>query len=221
MCLTTQAGSSRNQHRTPCFFNSVVGLPYYVRHALTQPPDRTTPIGQQINAYLTSQSALPDQAIHLLFSANRWEAQPAIAALLASGTSVLADRYYHSGIVYSAAKGNPELGLRWARAPEAGLPRPDLVVFLDLDEREAARRGGFGDEKYEVPEMQRRVRDLFHGLGAGRVGDVRLAQEAEDLRIVDASPSVEEVAEEIWKAVRPRVEAVERGEVGREVRKVV
>jgi dTMP kinase len=36
--------------------------------------DRTTPIGQMINSYLSSQSETEDHVIHLLFSANRWEA---------------------------------------------------------------------------------------------------------------------------------------------------
>ena len=35
--------------------------------------DRTTAIGQMIDAYLRSTSELDDHAIHLLFSANRWE----------------------------------------------------------------------------------------------------------------------------------------------------
>lgn len=36
-------------------------------------PDRTTVIGQMISAYLANESELDDRAIHLLFSANRWE----------------------------------------------------------------------------------------------------------------------------------------------------
>lgn len=36
-------------------------------------PDRTTEIGKIINAYLSKTVELPDEAIHLLFSANRWE----------------------------------------------------------------------------------------------------------------------------------------------------
>lgn len=35
--------------------------------------DRTTTIGAMINTYLQSQTELDDRAIHLLFSANRWE----------------------------------------------------------------------------------------------------------------------------------------------------
>ncbi|KAL8287942.1 hypothetical protein RB601_004383 [Gaeumannomyces tritici] len=199
-------------------------------------PDRTTPIGEMIDGYLKSQVDMDDHVIHLLFSANRWEAVKTITSLLASGTTVVCDRYYHSGIVYSAAKGNPALTLPWARAPEVGLPRPDLVLFLDLDEGQARARGGWGGEAYERAGMQRRVRELFWGLSMGRVelsgegaspqtvaavvSELRFRQEEEDLHVVDASPSVEDVAEEIWKVVRPRVEAVERGEVGRTVRKV-
>lgn len=36
-------------------------------------PERTTAIGSMINAYLTRQSDINDHAVHLLFSANRWE----------------------------------------------------------------------------------------------------------------------------------------------------
>jgi dTMP kinase len=35
--------------------------------------DRTTAIGKMIDSYLQSKSELDDRAIHLLFSANRWE----------------------------------------------------------------------------------------------------------------------------------------------------
>ena len=34
---------------------------------------RETPIGQSIDSYLRNSLDLSDQAIHLLFSANRWE----------------------------------------------------------------------------------------------------------------------------------------------------
>lgn len=114
-----------------------------------------------------------------------------------------------------------------------------MVLFLDLEEAAARERGGWGGEVYEKAEMQRRVRDLFWGISLGTIGKEAQAaaggegggvppageagafrQEEEDLVLVDASPSVEEVAEEIWNKVLPRVEAVDRGEVGRTVRKV-
>jgi len=36
-------------------------------------PNRTTNIGKLINSYLSKEIELEDHAVHLLFSANRWE----------------------------------------------------------------------------------------------------------------------------------------------------
>jgi len=67
-------------------------------------PDRTTSIGQLINTYLKGETKLDDHAIHLLFSANRWELVDDITKTLNSGTSIIIDRYAFSGVAYSAAK---------------------------------------------------------------------------------------------------------------------
>ena len=192
---------------------------------------------------------------------------------------MICDRFYHSGIVYSAAKQNPSLSLSWAKAPEVGLPRPDVVLFLDLYEEVARRRGGWGGEVYEKGEMQRRVRELFWGLSMGDLGSAvsknnshngnvglsagnpnvpgimpktprtplksgrrdsggggvgvggvgpghyggengEFRQEEEDIQIVDADLGVEKLSEKVWETVLPRLEAVERGEVGHTVRVV-
>jgi dTMP kinase len=129
-----------------------------------------------------------------------------------------------------------------------GLPRPDLVLFLDLEEAVARERGGWGGEVYEKGEMQRRVRELFWGLSMGDLGSAvsnkgkgangrdrrnsgangmgpegekgQFRQEEEDLLIVDADTGVEELAEKVWEHVLPRIEAVEKGEVGETIRSV-
>ncbi|KAF2025502.1 P-loop containing nucleoside triphosphate hydrolase protein, partial [Setomelanomma holmii] len=117
-----------------------------VRH-VRFPADRTTPIGQMINSYLSGATESEDHVIHLLFSANRWEAAPSIKASLAAGRTVVIDRYYYSGCVYSAAKQDPSMSLEWCRQPDVGLPRPDLCIFLDISAEDAAKRGGYGSEK--------------------------------------------------------------------------
>ncbi|XP_037794121.1 uncharacterized protein LOC119589594 [Penaeus monodon] len=43
---------------------------------------------------------LEDHAIHLLFSANRWELLPKILSELKSGTSIIVDRYAFSGVAF-------------------------------------------------------------------------------------------------------------------------
>lgn len=144
-----------------------------------------------IDSYLKSTSQLDDHAIHLLFSANRWELSTKILDDVRDGTTVILDRYVYSGVVFSAAKG---LGYEYCRSPDTGLPRPDAVIFLDLSAADAAKRGGFGQERYEVPKIQKRVRELF-GL---MMEDIR---DDGDWKVVNAGKSVEEVHEEIWGLV--------------------
>nr|POE87589.1 isoform 2 of thymidylate kinase [Quercus suber] len=163
-------------------------------------PDRTTPIGLMINNYLSGQSQQEDHVIHLLFSANRWERAQTIEDLISTGTTVVVDRYYYSGCVYSAAKQNPTLDLAWCRQADVGLPRPDLCLFLDIAAEEAARRGGFGAERYEKQEMQDRVRDLFATLRTHQ-------DEAEDIRIIDAGRSVEQVEQSVQEVVHAMTDA--------------
>lgn len=74
------------------------------------------------------------------------------------------DRYSYSGAVYSAAKNNPDLSLDWAWNPEVGLPKPDLLIYLDIPLEEAAKRGGYGQERYENAQLQSRAQVLFRQL---------------------------------------------------------
>lgn len=68
-------------------------------------PDRTTHTGKLISQYLSdSNCKLNDFAIHLLFTANRWENVDKMKKLIAEGTTLIVDRYSYSGIAFSAAK---------------------------------------------------------------------------------------------------------------------
>ncbi len=68
-------------------------------------PDRSTPIGQQINSFLQNEVDYEKELIHLLFSINRWELNKTIRQRLSEGVDVLLDRYAFSGIAYSHAHG--------------------------------------------------------------------------------------------------------------------
>ncbi|GAB7364268.1 hypothetical protein MBLNU230_g4816t1 [Neophaeotheca triangularis] len=163
-------------------------------------PDRSTPIGQQINSYLTYASQLPDQAIHLLFSANRWEHAAGIRQAIERGETVVLDRYCYSGVVYSAAKGVEGLGVEWCWRPEVGLPEPDVVVFMKAGEGVAEAREGFGGERYEVRGLQGRVGQLFGTVLEGVKG----------VRVVEAEGSLEEVEERVRGVAEGVMRDVER-----------
>ena len=159
-------------------------------------PDRTTGTGRLIDAYLHRTSDLDDRAIHLLFSANRWEAVASLEAKLAAGTTVICDRYAFSGVAFSAAKGLP---LPWCRAPDVGLPAPDLTLFLDLAPEVAAARAGYGDERYEKEALQACVRMMFKDFGSDTRGWVT----------IDAGQDRETVAREILEHVEPLVQGID------------
>lgn len=130
-------------------------------------PNRSTAIGQIINQYLKKEIELSDEAVHLLFSSNRWEAEENIKKLLNSGTSIIIDRYAFSGIAFSSAKssllesngGDLDRTLHWCKQPDIGLPKPDLTFYLtlnsSLDKSEILKnRGDFGAERYEKTDFQ-------------------------------------------------------------------
>ena len=126
------------------------------------PPRATTngTVGGLIDNYLQSSVQTDDRAIHLLFSANRWEAAPSLAQTLAEGKTIVCDRYAYSGVAFSSAKTKEDrktggdgaasgggsaaedLSIDWCKGPDVGLPAPDCVLFLDLSQDEAEKRGG-------------------------------------------------------------------------------
>lgn len=144
-------------------------------------PDRTTLIGRLIDEYLKKKHDMDDHAIHLLFSANRWEAAEKIKHALAAGAVVVVDRYSYSGIAYSVAKNKPGLSLDWCKQPEIGLPEPDLVVFLKLPPHAAATRLSFGSERYDKIDFQRKVIDNLDKLRGSNWVDFDASRGVEEL----------------------------------------
>ncbi|KAK9463297.1 thymidylate kinase-domain-containing protein [Lipomyces oligophaga] len=162
-------------------------------------PDRSTETGQVINAYLGSITTFPDQSIHLLFSANRWELQNSIISSIESGQTVILDRYVPSGISYSLAKNVPGMSLDWCLSPDRGLPRPDLTIFLDIDPQlaKSSLREDFGKERYEVSEFQTTVRSHFKVLLGN--GVTKGCLDMGRVVMIDATKSIEQIESEIWE----------------------
>jgi dTMP kinase len=97
------------------------------------------------------------------------------------------------------------MSLEWCRKPEVGLPRPDLCLFLDISAEDAAKRGGYGTEKYEKKEVQDRVRELFETM--------MQKKEGEDFVRIDAGKSMKDVAAEIRQEVDRCIERVTKGQL--------
>jgi len=120
-----------------------------------------------------------------------------IEEMLNKGIDVICDRYYYSSLAYQGS----ETDFEWVRAMNLNCPeicRPDLCIFLDLEpsvslERIAASRTS--TEIYEKKELLERFRARFLSV-------FELLKETDRVAIIDASGSIEEVAEDVYAAAK-------------------
>ncbi|XP_059644032.1 thymidylate kinase-like isoform X2 [Cornus florida] len=159
-------------------------------------PDRNTGVGQMISSYLANKSQLDDHTIHLLFSANRWEKRSLMESKLRGGTTLIVDRYSYSGVAFSSAKG---LDFGWCKALEMGLLAPDAVLYLDIPPEKAAERGGYGGERYEQLEFQRKVAKSY-----------QILRDA-SWKIIDACLPIEDVETQLRKIALDCVMTCQKG----------
>ncbi|ABK78151.1 thymidylate kinase [Cenarchaeum symbiosum A] len=99
-------------------------------------PDYTTPVGKMMKKQLEGRGFEP-RVFHCLAAANRWEKAGEIRAASSGGSVAILDRYRQSNMVYGVLNG---LSRRWLAGLDAGLPRADVVILLDIKQKEAFRR---------------------------------------------------------------------------------
>jgi dTMP kinase len=154
------------------------------------------PVGRLIRAALKNDPPLHPDTLARLFAADRSEhlyAPNGVIERCKRGELVVCDRYIPSSLVYQGI----ECGESLPRSLNAPFPAPELLLFFDLDPQIALERlrSRPSLEIYERLEFQKKVRERYRALlGEYREGGVRV-------EIVDASQSVEKVAEEVWSRV--------------------
>ncbi|OWK51104.1 Thymidylate kinase [Lonchura striata] len=122
---------------------------------------------------------------------------------LHQGITVVVDRYAFSGVAFTSAKGN--FGLEWCKQPDVGLPKPDLILFLQLNPEAAAERGDFGHERYENSSFQEKVLQSFYCL---------MEDKSLNWKTVDASKSIEDLHREIKSIAKETMEEVQNKPLG-------
>ena len=120
-----------------------------------------------------------------------------IGKLLSEGRIVLCDRYYYSSLAYQGTVTDPE----WVFHINIDCPeirKPDLCVFLDLDDEECLRRMEQGRSYREIYEnensllaVRRRYYEIFRRL-----------EHRDRICIVNAARTPEEVAADVLSAVK-------------------
>ncbi|XP_020932072.1 thymidylate kinase isoform X1 [Sus scrofa] len=181
------------------------------RAELLRFPERSTEIGKLLASYLEKKSEDYFETVSVKLSSCRRStrtcpvptSRPLIKEKLSQGITLVVDRYAFSGVAFTSAKEN--FSLDWCKQPDTGLPKPDLVVFLELQLAEAAARGGFGLERYESGAFQQRALQRFQQL----MGDVTLPW-----KTVDASRSIEDVHGEIRALSEDTIQAAAQKPLG-------
>jgi len=56
------------------------------------------------------------------------------------------------------------LDFEWCKSHDKGLPKPDIVFFVNLSEDQIVKRAGFGEEVYEKKEFQQIVKEKYQKL---------------------------------------------------------
>lgn len=156
------------------------------------------PIGRLIRDALFKRSPLGHETVARLFAADRGEhidGSGGVREALAAGRLVVSDRYFFSSLAYQGLTCGPEL-------PEelnARFPLPELLIFFDIPASASVARLGARAERdiYEHEAFQIRVDAAYREIVARFDGGaMRIAR-------VDASASIEKVAEQVWAAVEP------------------
>lgn len=174
----------------------------------TREPTRG-PVGQLLREMLLGRHPHPDgrevdgRTMALLFAADRRdhlarEIEPA----LASGQDVISDRYVLSSLAYQAEEADRD----WVAGLAAGIRWPELTLLLEVDVQVAAARrraAGRPIERYDADRILERVARGYR----------RLAEEHSEVRVVDGSGSVTEVAERIARQVDAHLAAGAQGGV--------
>lgn len=155
-------------------------------------PDYETPIGKEIRKYLDGKRKFPPQAIHCLLSANRWEKLEEITYAQERNSVLIMNRYYHSNLVYGIANG---IKPKWLESLDDGLPKADLVILLDVSQRESFRRQKTNRDKFEGnEEFLRQISKIY-----------RKVAKKKRWKIIDATKSKDKVHEEILKAFSKKI----------------
>ncbi len=155
-------------------------------------PDYSTPIGKEIKKYLIGKRKLPVQVVHCLLAANRWEKLKEIKDAISKNSVLIMNRYYQSNLVYGLVNG---MKLDWLENLDAGLPKANLVILLDVTPKESFNRKKTKRDQFEKNrEFSKKISRAY-----------RLLARKKHWKIINASGSKIQVHQEILKVFAKKI----------------
>jgi len=155
-------------------------------------PDYSTPIGKEIKKYLIGKRKLPVQVVHCLLAANRWEKLKEIKDAISKNSVLIMNRYYQSNLVYGLVNC---MKLDWLENLDAGLPKADLVILLDVTQKESFNRKKIKRDQFEKNyEFSKKISRAYRHLARKK-----------HWKIINASGSKIQVHQEILKVFAKKI----------------
>ncbi|GHV87344.1 thymidylate kinase [Spirochaetia bacterium] len=187
---TTQLDLLRRRFSTA---PGIISLPPF--YPTFEPTDG--PVGRLIRSCLKGETRLQGETLARLFAADRGEhlhGSGGIMERTGRGELVVSDRYVPSSLVYQGIECGDEL----PESLNSAFPVPELILFFDLDPETARQRIKNRPELeiYEYLDFQIKVRDRYRSLLP------LFRSRGSRVETIDASRPPEEVAEEVWRAIR-------------------
>ncbi|HPE34627.1 MAG TPA: dTMP kinase [Bacteroidales bacterium] len=159
------------------------------------------PIGKLIRDIFNHRIEADQRTIAGLFVADRLEhilnKKNGMLKKLEEGFTVITDRYYFSSYAYHGV----HMPVDWviqSNALAAGILRPDLNIFIDIDPEtgmDRIRKGRNSLELFETLENQKKVRDKYFEV-------LEMLKNEENVFITNGNRFPEEIADEIWQKVK-------------------
>lgn len=158
--------------------------------------------GRMCREVLSGRKKVTKSQFALLFTADRIDhninPDDGINMHIGKGDTVISDRYYYSTLAYQGV----DVGLDWLMHLNLDcedIRKPDLCIFLDLlpeksMERINANRSEDEIEIYENTEYLTSIRKRFYNV-------IDTLKESENIIVINADGTVDEVAEKIEEAV--------------------
>jgi dTMP kinase len=157
-----------------------------------------TPLGDQLRQILlASRADISDRAEALLFMASRAElVAKVVRPVLESGRVVVSDRFVAANVAYQGhARGLPADEVWAVGGFSTGGLLPDLTVILDLPVEVAADRRGRSADRVEARGL-----DYLDRVRRGFL--VEAARQPDAVRVLDATPDVDSVQQQLRVVVR-------------------
>ncbi|MEM1942627.1 MAG: dTMP kinase [Nitrososphaerota archaeon] len=140
---------------------------------------------------------LPEDALALLFAADRLVLREVVVDALAKGCVVVSDRSVLSSLAYQTAATGKR---KWVEEVNRYALKPDVVVFIDIPPEKALRRLGRSRQRYETAAFLRKVRREY----------LRTLRRFRRVVAVSDDKPVDEVSREVYEGVKPFLRRLHR-----------